>query len=429
MMRTVCLLAVLAGVDALKMTSKSEDLVTSCEEVGKSTSLFTSWAGLQPEEYYSKSIKGLCERPEYVQQVDTWVNPKFRDNYKKLYGSDGWIDEAYVVYYSLPKDDIKKSKSIMTQMTWLLKSVQKGSNRPVVAFDFSPGESVSHWSPEEYNRTVVMHARPMHKNAVFNFNKFRAMMLSKVRTGIMLDADQFIGPAADNLFSRIKEEQNEDYPYIIMPVHWFSRDPDPKFPVHPYEVYDFTCKGCPERTMRWGHAHPTFTFHSLPFLSKWLLKTLDHERLGDEPLTSKEDEDVMNMALWAEGANKQWCKFDVPFEDEFLKYIKGGTDVQLWKDPKWFPEGIPTVFYTAHHAVEFEKTAKILNGLMDFDENLDVLKDVSFLETSATQKVSNQQLLEMMNAKDLPPPIFYRGKYYNNGKELKAEHPNLRCIV
>jgi len=291
------------------------------------------------------------------------------------------------------------------------------------------------WQPHEYPNTVLMHAKKMHNNARFNFNKFRAMILSKVKTGIMLDADQFLGPAADRLFPRIKEEINEDYPYPILPVHWMSRDNDPKFPSHAYAVYDFTCAGCPVRTQRWGHAHPTFTYHTLPFLARWLRKTLDHELLGQEPLKDKEDEDVLNMGLWAEGATKQWCKFDVPFENMFFKYIRNQKKgVDDFSDPKWYPDGIPLVFYTAHHAVDFRQTQQIME---EFHTG-PVLEPSSLMQSFMQDALAVREPSQTTNIRgaifteahfELPPPIYFRGKYFNDGKELKKAYPNLRCII
>lgn len=323
----------------------------------------------------------------------------------------------------------------MAQMTWLLKSVHKLSTRPVVAFNFGAKETP--WTPEEFPRAVIIHAKPMNNRAVFNFNKFRAMMLSKVKTGIMIDADELVGPAADRLFPRIKEEINEEYPYPILPVHWMSRDDDPKYPDHPYAVYDFHCRDCPRRTQRWGHAHPTFRYQSLPWIAKWLRKTLDHERVGNESLQWKEDEDVLNMALWDTGASKQWCKFDIPFQSDYLQYLKGSNSFAKFQDAKWYPDGIPFVFYTVHHAVNADETQEIMsspliekyfqNGAPDTPKSL-----LQMMEKKSPEIMAPLSLLELMSAaapSELPPPIFYNGKYYNDGKELRAEYPDLPCMI
>merc|ERR1719321_2069533 len=134
-----------------------------------------------------------------------------------------------------------------------MKSVQQGSTRPVVAYNF--GLVDTPWTQEEFPRSVVMRANRILKadedaNWLYNYNKLRAMVLARVKTGIMLDADQFVAPRADRLFARIKEEINEDYPYIILPVHWLSKDDDPNYPKGPYWEYDFHCTGCANRTQR-----------------------------------------------------------------------------------------------------------------------------------------------------------------------------------
>merc|ERR1719160_521311 len=102
--------------------------------------------------------------------------------------------------------------------------------------------------------------------------------------------------------------------------------------------------------------------------------------------TISEDEDALNVGLWTVKAKKQWCKFDIPFPGLFEHFLsqnaaplKAGAG---FADPKWFPQGIPLVFYTAHDTKDPEKTSELLEQL-----------------TKATQK----------------DEIYYDGKFYADG--------------
>lgn len=80
----------------------------------------------------------------------------------------------------------------------------------------------------------------------FNYNKLRAMLISRVRVGVQLDSDQFVapgsggmesrwgvlngrrafvplhGPGADYMFNMTEREITREYPIPILPVHYFS---------------------------------------------------------------------------------------------------------------------------------------------------------------------------------------------------------------
>merc|ERR1712228_469564 len=103
------------------------------------------------------------------------------------------------------------------------------------------------------------------------FNKIRAMISSRVVSGIELDTDQIVYHGMDSVFSATLRESTARYPFPILPVHWMSRDA--KKP-EPYWEYAFVgYQG--NMTMRWCHAHPTWTYWSLAFFSDLL-----HERLA-----------------------------------------------------------------------------------------------------------------------------------------------------
>merc|ERR1719401_2781947 len=88
---------------------------------------------------------------------------------------------------------------------------------------------------------VLLHSRPLSgpHQSFFNLNKLRSMMFTKIKTGIALDADQWVNAGLDHMFQRAAEETSSTYPYPIMPVHWLSRDPEGP---DGYSTYEFHFK-------------------------------------------------------------------------------------------------------------------------------------------------------------------------------------------
>jgi len=120
--------------------------------------------------------------------------------------------------------------------------------------------------------------------------------------------------------------------------------------------------------MRWGHAHPTFTFHALPFLGDLLAGEMDDPRhVLDTTVSVPEDEDALNVGLWDVGATKQWCKFDVPYPSLFQDYAEHNANnlesCCSYKDEKWYPKGVPLMFFTAHAAKDTEESRRVLQKL------------------------------------------------------------------
>jgi hypothetical protein len=343
------------------------------------------------------ALTKLCQS-EYKNLADLWLAPGFEEKYQKIYQANGWVKEAYVNYFA----DFggNRGAGFLKQTEEMIESIHRFSTRPVVAVNFGDHPHPQAWV--RFPRLVVFRARPMPWGKSFNYNKFRAMMLTQAEVAIQLDSDQFVTRAADRLFNRTREEVTKDYPYPILPVHWMSKDDDPKFKGQTaYDAYAYHCAACPSRTMRWNHAHPTWTHWALPFIGNLLESYLDHGMLGQvEADKIAEDEDALNVGLWVVRATKQWCKFDIPSPDLFNPFLqqnavelKGQTGYQ---DPKWYPRGIPLVFYTAHDCKDSVKTGKFL---------------------------------DMLNKGEPQADIYYDGKFYSNASELRAADPNLRCII
>merc|ERR1712217_756099 len=96
------------------------------------------------------------------------------------------------------------------------------------------------------------------------------MIGSRTAVGIQLDTDQIIFAGMDQVFEGTRREITAHHPWPLLPVHWMSRDP---YPGNGYAVYVFTAYNG-THTMRWSHAHPTWSYWALAFLCDML-----HERM------------------------------------------------------------------------------------------------------------------------------------------------------
>eukprot|EP00444_Apocalathium_aciculiferum_P060973 CAMPEP_0183596716 /NCGR_PEP_ID=MMETSP0371-20130417/175648_1 /TAXON_ID=268820 /ORGANISM="Peridinium aciculiferum, Strain PAER-2" /LENGTH=81 /DNA_ID=CAMNT_0025808619 /DNA_START=9 /DNA_END=251 /DNA_ORIENTATION=+ len=80
--------------------------------------------------------------------------------------------------------------------------------------------------------------KPVVRGVSFNFNKMRSMICSRVVVGIQLDTDQIIAPTFDKMFAGTRREINANYPWIMMPVHWMSRESKKPEPYWEYAFRD-----------------------------------------------------------------------------------------------------------------------------------------------------------------------------------------------
>lgn len=231
------------------------------------------------------------------------------------------------------------------------------------------------------------------------------MLFTKVKGGVVLDADQWVNRGVDAMVERAFEETTRDYPYPVMPVHWMSRDPESddmkQFP--PHYTFSFKGEGAPKRSMRWGHSHPTWTHFALPWLARWTSYELAPNATGAPAwLTAQgpvSDEPLMNFALWADGLTKQWCKFDIPTVGDFGTYLsQSDKRVKLYADSKFFPNGIAFIFFTAHDAKRPDQSYDWLTKLWE-------PKD------------------------DRRKAILYDGKWFGSGQALRGYDPTLNCIA
>ncbi|CAE8586329.1 unnamed protein product [Polarella glacialis] len=342
------------------------------------------------------------------------VDRRFAGNYDKLFVK-GWAPRAFVNYFAGPPTG---KHARMTEE--LIRSVHVFSSEPIVVVHFGISSPAS-WNPERFPRLVLLHASELDNEAQrsFNFNKLRAFLMARVMTGVGLDSDQFVAPGVDTLFKMTEREITKDYPIPMMPVHFLDRGPK--------DLGSWWPRYCPHgecslQTLRWGHAHPTWTFWALPFYGRWLRRNFRDESLQAlvHPIRAPalrvtdipEDEDLLNVAMWEEKATKQWCKFDTVDPSEFSPLMNwkrsmqskcmGGTGCyNILGDKRFYRNGgAAKLFFTAHHAVVPKETAR-------------------YIDTIAAKVMDNAW----------PPPIVFNRQFWHSGDELRAAHPKLECLV
>jgi len=355
------------------------------------------------------------------------IDPRFVSTYDKLFGggsSDkkGWVPRAFVNYFAGSPGG-KHAK--MTEE--LVRSAHAFSSEPIIVVHFGTTTSSS-LTPENYPRLILLHAAPFSHLArkSFNFNKFRAFLFARALAGVELDSDQFLAPAVDRVFAMTEREITKDYPMPIMPVHFLDRGPKDLGAWWNRYCAD---PACSLQTLRWGHAHPTWTYWALPFIGRWLRKHMRDETLpavevqrkgGGRPVRAPalkvadipEDEDLLNVALWEEKATKQWCKFDITDPLEFRSLLEwkpsngnrcstGSGCTNIMGDHRFYRHGgAAKMFYTAHHAVVPQETAKYVSQIQ--------------------KKVSQGAW---------PDAVVYDGKFWPSGETLREAHPKMECLV
>merc|ERR1719215_428208 len=71
----------------------------------------------------------------------------------------------------------------------------------------------------------------------------------------------------------------------------------------------------------------------------------------------REDEDMLNVGLWRDNADKDWCKFDL--EPDLFRNVAMQKN-QYW-DLKWYPQGVPMVFIAMHNTKVFNPNDWLLS--------------------------------------------------------------------
>jgi len=418
-----CECEVVPGTDFAKsvnpglLPAGSAKLFTSCDmfeaEASKGQWGAKQWEATQafcdPNWDKEKSGRRAFSNKVMRHLMNSWVDPRFQEVHDRYFAKTGWTAKAFLNYYAGPPSG--KHAAMTEHLIW---SVHEFSQQPIIVFHFGLA-TPKHWNANKYPQLVLIHSSPMPGTSgrSFNFNKLRAMLLSKALVGIQLDSDQFVAPNVDDMFKPTEREITKDYPMPILPAHFLDRSPRD---LGAYWARYCPKNNCKHQSVRWGHAHPTWTYWAVPWIGRWLRMNFRDETLPVRKdgsmqalrvVNVPEDEDLLNIGTWEDGGTKQWCKLDLPGPGDFEALLRskagGGCRAgcgDITSDRRWHPNAVAKAFYTAHHAVEPKETARYIKALK-----------------------AKQQ------AGDLPPPIMYKGNFYKDGDALRAAFPDITCII
>jgi hypothetical protein len=191
-----------------------------------------------------------------------------------------------------------------------------------------------------FPRLIILNAPKEDMNPWFA--QLRVASLTPVRVGQILEADTLIWRGSDYLFRRIREETiNSNYSFPMMPRHADLRLKnfnDPRVGT-PFDYPDHL------RSMPYMHAHLSWGYNSLPFISRVYLESLVSKRFDS-------DEAALNVMLWERRATKQWCMYD-PSPDRLIAYINNDSENYVLNHP-----GKTQLAYFFLHGMKAEEEQK-----------------------------------------------------------------------
>ena len=365
----------------------------------------------QAEMVLSAATLEFCRDGRLMKYMDVYLDCDYAENYLKWTSEESeWIEEAFVTFVG---GEINSNYEWMA--TNLLRSTSLFSSRPIIVVVTDSKYRPPSWWAKTPNVILYKMASGMAFPVSFNFNKIRSMIAARVIVGIQLDVDQLIAPGIDSVFRATRIQCTQKYPFPLMPVHWMSRDA-----VKGEQFYEYRLQMWNRpHGMRWCHAHPTWTYWALLFLGNLLLKRYLVALAPDFTATVRlwtlsnllpldvadmlnsgtkaqqvrevklqhwmvEDEDMLNVELWMANATKAWCKFDLE-PDTYLSRF--WITKKVYSDPRWYPDGVPLMFFSVHNTKRFDRTDKLLTILAR-------CSDPSFVNQSRCST----------NMKDLPTP-------------------------
>ncbi|CAJ1402594.1 unnamed protein product [Effrenium voratum] len=281
--------------------SEGAEPLVSCEGHG--------WSGTKLWELQlRKAMEPLCKEKALWPYLEVYLDTRFREQHGRLYGEDGWCEEAWVNFAARDAKGRRVSGYAKGLTDQMVKSVHQYSSKPVVVVSFG-SDAIPFLDPNRFPRMVLLHAR-MKAGLSFSFSGLRAALLARVKVGVNIEEDMmFVSPQADTLFARTREEITELYPFPMLPTHFLDRDPANKEAKYG-NFLEFTVPGSPDPrfprpTLRWGQAQGTWSFWALPFVGRWLAaKLLGREEQGVPTRSLGEAEDLLNVGLWREKASK-----------------------------------------------------------------------------------------------------------------------------
>lgn len=450
--------------------SDGENLHTlwGCDHRGHSN-LRSDHPDVEPHQVLDDAIAEICARDQVRDQLETKLDCRSTESYLRFADPEsGWIDEAYVTYLG------GASNSNYVQATHnLIRSVHFFSDRPIVLVVIG----YTYILPATWKRfpnLIVYRMDTLLTGLRFNFNKDRAILGARVKTGIQLDGDQIVAsPRMNRMFEATRRYCTAQYPFPIPPVHWMSREggPDANELDNTYAFTSHKYGYGGARSMRWVHAHPTYTYHALPFfhdvlLAKYTAAHPGRHHLGggvarvwdlraDDPTmylpallrtgvdgrverqcVSKRwmysDEPMLNVHLWKANATRHWCKMDL----EPGLYTTQSIPRRFYWDRKWYPDGIPLMFYSAHNTKRFPETLVLLAFLKACEQSAESTGgSCEQFDHAVCSLTSPQEMHEAMErdaegftsaaccclSPRLNLPIFWKQHYYNESAQLPEQ--------
>jgi hypothetical protein len=142
------------------------------------------------------AMRPLCEIAKFQPIFETRVDCGFAQNYREMYDASGWIDEAFVTYVK----GAPTSKYVL-MVDALIKSAHEFSTRPVIVFCV---DSACPWVAKNYPRLMVLNLNTTKETLKMPLDMYKwlGLILSRVRTGVELDADMMVLPSVDMMFER-----------------------------------------------------------------------------------------------------------------------------------------------------------------------------------------------------------------------------------
>ena len=274
------------------------------EEFGDSD--FANWAALST----------LCAS-KFRAQMRAQVMPTFRDRFVNLSNGTGILSEAYVLFLSGPIQYTDLAQ-------WALVAATEFSSKPILAFMSGAAISVAaERFPASTFPTLVIFEVPAPTLNPW-FDKLRAILLSPVLNGVIIEADTIITHHADRLF-RLAGTHALQFP--LLPIH-----PDERLPSCSNYKGSRTCENPIDfpielRSTPYSHAHVIWNAQSKPFLSRTLYRCIQG---GEKSEMCDSDEAALNFQLWQEKATKYLCMMDPneQFVDMWQKLASMPTSVE-----------------------------------------------------------------------------------------------------
>lgn len=283
---------------------------------GSSCNIFAEDKSLAGRKIWKTGVKGICnstnnEKPagvrtlsskKLISAMKTYVFSTFAGNYKRLYGSTGWLKRAFVSYFSGPLEG-GESQS----MELLIESVHRFSVYPIIVLHSGMATPL-HWDPQVFPRLVLLSIAELPLSIGHSTTLLLAAVVSHVETGILLNHNAMVFPGIDHLFQATEKEIHARYPYPIMPVHFMDKKASDGGSYWGH----VESEGSSRQSMRWSQFGLFWTTDALPFLAELLRGLLRDETYEASPpyeaikMRSLHDiEAAMNVALWRNGATKQ----------------------------------------------------------------------------------------------------------------------------